>query len=83
MLFNLSEPEFVWNELYIVNLNKPKEMIIELRKKDTEIIPLKINNQIIELVSMYKYLGVTIDEKIHWSDHETTLHLQQTNTSFC
>ena len=82
MLFNLLEPGFVWNELYIVNLNKPKEMIIELRKKDTEIMPLKINNQIIELVSTYKYLGVTIDEKIHWSDHKTTLHLQQTKDSF-
>ena len=58
-------------------------MIIEPRKKDTEIMPLQINNQIIELVSTYKYLGVAIDEKIHWSDHKTTLHLQQTNDSFC
>ena len=34
-------------------------------------MPLKINNQIIEQVSTFKYLGVTntIDEKLHCSDH--------------
>ena len=46
-----------------------KEMVIDFRKKDTEIMPLKINDKIIEQVSTYKYLGVTIYEKLHWSDH--------------
>ena len=32
-------------------------------------MPLKINDQIIEEVSTNKYLGDTIDEKLHWSDH--------------
>ena len=32
-------------------------------------MPLKINDQIIEQVSTYKYLGATIDEKLHWSNH--------------
>ena len=34
-------------------------------------MPLKISYhyQIIEQVSTYKYLVVTIDEKLHWSDH--------------
>ena len=30
---------------------------------------LKINDKIIEQVSSYKYLRVTIDQKLHWSDH--------------
>ena len=30
---------------------------------------VKINDQIIEQVSTYKYLGVTVDENLHWSDH--------------
>ena len=32
-------------------------------------MPLKINGQIIDQVCTYKYLGITIDEKLHWSDH--------------
>ena len=31
-------------------------------------MPLKINDQIIDQVCTYKYLGITIDEKLHWSD---------------
>ena len=51
-------------------MNKTKEMAIEFRKKkDTEIMPLKINDQITEQVFTYKYPGVTIVEKLHRSDH--------------
>ena len=32
-------------------------------------MPLKINDQILEQVSTYKYHGVIIDETLHWSDH--------------
>ena len=53
-----------------LNVNKTKEMVIDFRKKDTDIMPLKINDQIIDQVcTTYKYLGITIDEKLHWSDH--------------
>ena len=44
-------------------------MVIDFRKKDTDIISLKINDQIIDQVCTYKYFGVTIDENLHWSDH--------------
>ena len=44
-------------------------MLIDFKKKDTEIMPLKINDKIIEQVTTYTYIGVTIDEKLHWSDH--------------
>ena len=40
-----------------------------LGKKDNEISPLKINDHVIEQVSSYKYLGVTIDDKLQWSEH--------------
>ena len=62
---------FQWcNTNYLqLNVNKTKEMVIDFGKKDTEIMPLKINDQIIDEVCTYKYLGITIDEKLHWSDH--------------
>ena len=44
-------------------------MVIDFRKKDTDIMALKINDRIIEQVPTYKYLGVAIDEKLHRSDH--------------
>ena len=44
-------------------------MVIDFRKKDTDIMPLKINDQIIDQVCTYKYLGMTIDETLHRSDH--------------
>ena len=50
-----------------LNVNKTKEMVIDFRKEDTEFMPLKNNDQIIEQVFMYP--GVTIDEKLHWSNH--------------
>ena len=69
-----------------LNVNKTKEMVIDFRQKDTEIMPLKINDLIIEQVSTYKYLGVTIDEELHWGDHKKKkkkkkLSVKQTNDS--
>ena len=52
-----------------LNANKTKEMVIGFRKKGTDIMSLKINDPMIDQVYTYKYLGVTIDEKLHWSDH--------------
>ena len=40
-------------------------MVIGVRKMETEIMHEKINDQIIEQVSTYKYVEVTIDEKLH------------------
>ena len=48
-------------------------MVIDFRKEDTEIMPLKINNQIFWHVSTCKYLGVTNDEKVHFSDHRNNI----------
>ena len=57
----------------LLNVNKTKEMVIGFRKKDIDIMPLKINDQIIDQVCTYKYLGVTIDGKLHWSDTKNNI----------
>ena len=53
----------------LLNLDKTKEMIIDFRKKHNELFDLKINNKKIEQSSIYKYLGVTINNKLSWSDN--------------
>ena len=44
-------------------------MVIDFREKAIDIMHLKINDQNFDQVCTYKYLGITIDEKLHWSDH--------------
>ena len=51
-------------------------MVIDFRKKDTDIMPLKINDQIIDQFCTYTYLGVTIGEKLHWSDRINNIKSQ-------
>lgn len=53
-----------------LNLNKSKYMIFRT-KHDNSKIPNKINisSNTIERVTSYKYLGITFDEKMSFSDH--------------
>ena len=53
------------NKLFL-NADKTKEVIIDFRIKPSPILPVVINNQIIEQVNSYKYLGITIDNKLNW-----------------
>ena len=71
MKYLLSFTDVQWcNTNYLqLNENKTKEMVIDSGKNDTEIMPLKIDDQCLEQVSTYKYLVVTIYEKLHWSGH--------------
>ena len=53
-----------------LNTTKCKFMVItRLRKKSTPVPLLTLNNQPLERVSSYKYLGVTITEDLSWSTH--------------
>jgi hypothetical protein len=53
-----------------INLNKTKYMIIKGKKLDTSEIKISINNNMIERVNEYKYLGVIIDDKLNWKKHQ-------------
>ena len=54
----------------LLNVSKTKELVIDFRKKkNVPIIPVKMKGVDIEMVDTYKYLGVTIDNKLTWSHH--------------
>ena len=49
-----------------LNVKKTKEMLIDFRRKSTEIPVLNINDEQVERVQCYKYLGVMIDENLNF-----------------
>ena len=57
----------------LLNVKKTKELIIDFRKKKSITQPLFINNEEVEIVQSYKYLGVTIDDKLNWNLHADNL----------
>ena len=64
-----------WCEDHCLSLNvkKTKELVIDFRKKKNHLLPLVIKDQEIEQVQTYKYLGVTIDDKLDWQIHSSTV----------
>ena len=60
-----------WCEENFLNLNvkKTKEMIIDFRRKRQEIEPIIINEEAVQIVENYKYLGCIIDNSLKGSDH--------------
>ena len=50
----------------ILNLEKTKEMIIDFRKGEINHSPLVINNQTVERVDTFKFLGNTICSSLKW-----------------
>ena len=54
------------NNNLILNPSKTKEMIIDYRKKKEPITPIFINNECIEIVNSFKFLGTTISSDLKW-----------------
>ena len=47
-----------------VYVNKTKEMVFDFRKKKSSVMPVVIKDECVETVSVYKYLGVEIDNQL-------------------
>ena len=58
----------------ILNTKKTKEMIIDFRKASDSLEPISIDNDEIEIVTKYKYLGTVLDSKLSWNDNVDYLY---------
>jgi hypothetical protein len=51
------------------NVNKTRELIVDLRKQQREHPPIHINGTTVEKVKSFELLGVHITDKLKWSNH--------------
>ena len=67
-----------WCKFNHLNLNvkKTKEMILDFRKHKNDHVLVSVNNEIIQLVQSYKYLGVIIDDKLTFTDNIHHLYVK-------
>ena len=66
-----------------INTKKTKFMFFSPNTKlwnKADNITLKINNNILEEVNNYKYLGLIIDNKLNWKHHIDSLHTKLSRT---
>ena len=56
-----------------LNVAKTKEMIIDFRRDTINLPPVIIKELVIDRVHSYKYLGVTLNDKLTWGDHVDAL----------
>ena len=51
------------------NVTKTKEMVIDFRKNSVIPEPLIIKDCVVKRASVYKYLGVMVNNELTWGDH--------------
>ena len=57
-----------------LNISKTKELIIDFRrKKKTDIQPLVINGEEVEIASNFRFLGVHLDDDLSWSTNTSAI----------
>ena len=57
-----------------LNVKKTKEVVIDMRKNKSTHEPLMINNQEVELIDSFKFLGTTISSSLSWEEHCAITH---------
>ena len=59
-----------------MNAKKTKFMIFKTPQKKIGAIKLKINDNFIEQVKYFNFLGITIDENLNWNEHVNKIALK-------
>ena len=67
------------NNFLQLNVGKTKEMVIDFRKGSVVPPPVVIKGNEVERVQSYKYLGVTFNNELSWSEN-TDLIMKKVNT---
>ena len=57
------------NNNLLLNATKTKEIVVDFRKNKSTISPILINNQPIEIVEKFKFLGTTISYDLKWQNN--------------
>ena len=57
----------------LLNAEKTKELIFDFRHCNIYHVPLSIDDSIVEICDNFKYIGITFDCKLKWSNHCTLI----------
>jgi hypothetical protein len=52
-----------------LNASKTKEMCVDFRKNSVPPDPVAVKGEFIEMVTHYKYLGITVQSDLKWTEH--------------
>jgi len=66
-----------------LNVGKTKEMVIDFRKRLTAIPDLFINVMKVERMTVYKYLGTTLDEKLSFTANTDLINKKCQSRIYC
>ena len=66
--------EWCDNNYLELNVKKTKEMIVDFSPASVDHNPLYINDELVENVSEYKYLGTIIDSKFNFNQNVDAIH---------
>ena len=52
-----------------MNVNETKELVLDARNTNNTFVPVKKNDESVEVVSSFKYFGTLIDSKLRFNDN--------------
>ena len=57
-----------------MNVGKTRKLVLDAKKTANVFVPVKVNNEPVEMVFNFKYLGTLIDTKLRFSDNEDLMY---------
>jgi hypothetical protein len=58
-----------WARKWLIKLNEAQSVHVYFTNKRCQHIPITINDKVIPRCNTAKYLGMTLDTKLHWKAH--------------